>query len=147
MVAVGLPRGRDGNPALQSRLGQNTFATSGRADFSGPVVRLIGLTPEDFHVLLQKIRGVYAFRDAAEHLLPTTQGIVSVMAHCSKRIGNTCFRTHRATITAFITLPAGLGRNKGSVWPACWTAPRWRPTRARSATSSLTWTALSDSPC
>lgn len=52
-------RGLYSYPALQSRLAQNTFATNGLVDFSGPVVRLSSLTPEDFYVLLQKIRSVY----------------------------------------------------------------------------------------
>jgi len=67
-----------GYPALQSRLAQNTFAANGLVDFSGPVVRLGSLTPEDFYVLLQKVRAVYAFGDPAKHLLPD-QGVMSFM--------------------------------------------------------------------
>ena len=85
--------------ALQSRLAQNTFAAEGLVDFSGPVVRLSSLSPEDLYVLLQKIRGVYAFGDPARHLIPDP-GIYSFMEHCSKRIGDTYFRTPRTTITA-----------------------------------------------
>lgn len=108
-------RGLYSYPALQSRLAQNTFATGALVDFSGPVVRLSSLTPEDFYVLLQKIRGVYAFGDPAKHLLPD-QGIFSFMEHCSKRIGDTYFRTPRTTITAFINLLAVLEQNPGSAW-------------------------------
>lgn len=108
-------RGLYSYPALQSRLAQNTFATGGLVDFSGPVVRLGSLTPEDFYVLLQKIRGVYAFGDPAMHLLPD-QGIFSFMEHCSKRIGDTYFRTPRTTITAFINLLAVLEQNAGAAW-------------------------------
>jgi len=39
-------RGLYSYPALQSRLGQNTFARDGLADFSGPVLRLAALSPE-----------------------------------------------------------------------------------------------------
>ncbi len=108
-------RGLYSYPALQSRLAQNTFASGGLVDFSGPVVRLASLTPEDFYVLLQKIRHVNAAGDEAKYLLPD-QGIYSFMEHCSKRIGDTYFRTPRTTITAFINLLAVLEQNAGATW-------------------------------
>lgn len=108
-------RGLYSYPALQSRLAQNTFAAEGLVDFSGPVVRLSSLSPEDLYVLLQKIRGVYAFGDPARHLIPDP-GIYSFMEHCSKRIGDTYFRTPRTTITAFINLLAVLEQNPGASW-------------------------------
>ncbi|MGE4590698.1 ATP-binding protein [Alcaligenes sp.] len=108
-------RGLYSYPALQSRLAQNTFATDGLVDFSGPVVRLSSLTPEDFYVLLQKIRHVYAGGDSAKYLVPD-QGIFSFMEHCAKRIGDTYFRTPRTTITAFINLLAILDQNPDATW-------------------------------
>ena len=108
-------RGLYSYPALQSRLAQNTFASGGLVDFSGPVVRLSSLTPEDFYVLLQKIRHVNAAGDEGKYLLPD-QGIYSFMEHCSKRIGDTYFRTTRTTITAFINLLAVLEQNAGATW-------------------------------
>jgi len=108
-------RGLYSYPALQSRLAQNTFASNGLVDFSGPVVRLSSLTPEDFYVLLQKIRTVYAFGDDEKFLVPD-QGIFSFMEHCSKRIGDTYFRTPRTTITAFINMLAVLEQNPGAAW-------------------------------
>ncbi|MFT3777746.1 MAG: ATP-binding protein [Ottowia sp.] len=108
-------RGLYSYPALQSRLAQNTFASNGLVDFSGPVVRLSSLTPEDFYVLLQKIRAVYAFGDADKFLVPD-QGVFSFMEHCSKRIGDTYFRTPRTTITAFINMLAVLDQNPGAAW-------------------------------
>lgn len=108
-------RGLYSYPALQSRLAQNTFASDGLVDFSGPVVRLSSLTPEDFYVLLQKIRFVYAFGEADKFLVPD-QGIFSFMEHCSKRIGDTYFRTPRTTITAFINMLAVLEQNSGAAW-------------------------------
>jgi len=102
-------------PALQSRLAQNTFASGDLVDFSGPVVRLSSLTPEDFYVLLQKVRNVYAGGDPAKYLLPDN-GIFSFMEHCSNRIGETYFRTPRTTITAFINLLAVLEQNTGTQW-------------------------------
>lgn len=108
-------RGLYSYPALQGRLSQNTFAADGLVDFSGPVVRLSSLTPEDFYVLLQKIRHVYAGGDPAKYLIPD-QGIFSFMEHCSRRIGDAYFRTPRTTITAFIDLLAVLTHNPGTTW-------------------------------
>jgi len=108
-------RGLYSYPALQSRLAQNTFATGGLVDFSGPIVRLSSLTPEDFFVLLQKIRHVYATGDEAKYLLPN-EGIVSFMSHCATRVGDAYFRTPRTTITAFINLLAVLEQNPTANW-------------------------------
>ena len=108
-------RGLYSYPALLSRLSQNTFASEGLVDFSGPVVRLSSLTPEDFYVLLHKIRNVYSAGDTSKHLLPD-QGIFSFMEHCSKRIGDTYFRTPRTTITSFVNLLAVLEQNAGTEW-------------------------------
>lgn len=108
-------RGLYSYPALQSRLAQNAFASGGLVDFSGPVVRLSSLTPEDFYVLLQKICHVYASGDNTKYLLPD-QGIYSFMEHCSKRIGDAYFRTPRTTITSFINLLAVLEQNASASW-------------------------------
>lgn len=108
-------RGLYSYPALQSRLAQNSFATKGLVDVSGPVVRLSSLTPEDFYVLLRKIRSVYAFGDADKFLV-SDQGITRFMEHCSKRIGDAYFRTPRTTITAFINMLAVLEQNPDVTW-------------------------------
>lgn len=108
-------RGLYSYAALQSRLAQNTFATDGLVDFSGPVVRLSALTLEDFYLLLGKIRHVYAGGDPARHLLPEG-AIAHFMEHCSGRLGNTFFRTPRTTITSFIDLLAILEQNPGVEW-------------------------------
>lgn len=103
-------RGLYSYQALQSRLAQNTFANKGLVDFSGPVLRLTNLSPEDLFVLLGKIRHLHALGDDQRYLLQD-DGIQSFMAHCSKRIGEAYFRTPRNTITAFINLLAVLEQN------------------------------------
>lgn len=108
-------RGLYSYAALQSRLSQNNFASDGLVDFSGPVVRLSNLTPEDFYVLLQKIQHVYALGDASKLMLPD-QGISSFMEHCFNRIGNSYFRTPRTTITSFVNMLAVLEQNPGTNW-------------------------------
>jgi hypothetical protein len=109
-------RGLYSYPALQSRLAENTFAAqAGVADYSGPVLRLTSLTPEDFYVLLQKLRHVYAYGDAAKYLLPD-EGIQAYMAHTAKRLGEAYFRTPRTTITAFLNLLAVLEQHPSAEW-------------------------------
>jgi hypothetical protein len=108
-------RGLYSYPALQSRLAENAFATNGLVDYSGPVIRLASLTPEDFYVLLDKIRMVYAFGDASKALVPE-EAIPAFMKHCAARLGEAYFRTPRTTITAFINFLAVLEQNPGRDW-------------------------------
>ena len=110
-------RGLYSYPALQSRLAENTFAKSGLIDLSGPVIRLSSLTPEDFYVLLQKLRNVYAYGDPEKYLMPD-EAILAFMSHCNQRLGEAYFRTPRTTITAFINLLAVLEQNPGADWRA-----------------------------
>lgn len=108
-------RGLYSYPALQSRLGQNTFARDGLTDFSGPVIRLAALTPEDFQILLEKLRYVYAWGDTTKYLLPD-EALPAFMHHCSTRLGESYFRTPRTTITSFIDLLTILDQNPQVQW-------------------------------
>ena len=91
-------RGLYSYEALQSRLSENTFARDGLVDLSGPVIRLVNLTPEDMFVLLTNIRRVMQGENAA---LPD-EALTAFMKHCSDRIGDAYFRTPRNTVTAFV---------------------------------------------
>ena len=108
-------RGLYSYSALQSRLAENTFAKANMVDYSGPVMRLSSLTPEDFYVLLQKLRHVYASGDITKYLIPDA-AIPIFMEHCAKRLGDAYFRTPRTTITAFINLLAVLEQNPKADW-------------------------------
>lgn len=108
-------RGLYSYQALQSRLAQNAFTNEKLVDFSGPVIRLSSLTPEDLFVLLQKITEVYALGDPEKIAIPD-EGIVAFMKHCSGRIGEEYFRTPRTTITSFINLLAVIEQNNGVAW-------------------------------
>ncbi|WP_122867806.1 ATP-binding protein [Pseudomonas viridiflava] len=108
-------RGLYSYPALQSRLAENTFAKAGYVDLSGPVIRLTSLTPEDFYVLLQNLRNVYACGDPEKYLLPD-EALPIFIDHCGQRLGEAYFRTPRTTITAFINLLAVLEQNPGTHW-------------------------------
>lgn len=108
-------RGLYSYAALQSRLAENTFAKAGMVDYSGPVLRLASLTPEDFYVLLGKLRHVYAAGGADKYLVPDA-AIPAFMEHCAQRLGEAYFRTPRTTITAFINLLAVLEQNPQADW-------------------------------
>ncbi|HEY9828566.1 MAG TPA: BREX system ATP-binding domain-containing protein, partial [Stenomitos sp.] len=103
-------RGLYSYPALQSRLSGNAFAVNGLVDYSGPVLQLPNLSPEDLYVLLGNIRHVYALGDPQRYLVSDVH-IQQFMAHCSRRIGEAYFRTPRNTITAFVNLLAVLDQN------------------------------------
>jgi hypothetical protein len=108
-------RGLYSYAALQSRLTENSFARDGLVDYTGPVIRLASLTPEDLFVLLTKLRHVQASGDVSAYLLPD-EGLHAYMAHCSNRIGDAYFRTPRNTIKGFLDLLAVLEQNPETNW-------------------------------
>lgn len=103
-------RGLFSYQALASRLGDNTFATSSLVDHTGPVIKLKSLTPEDLYILLTKLRHVFAAGDASRYLVPN-EALEAFMVHCSKKIGDSYFRTPRTTIKAFLDFLAVLDQN------------------------------------
>lgn len=108
-------RGLYSYSALQSRLAENTFAVKGLVDYSGPVLRLSNLSPEDFYILLGKLRHVFAYGNPADYLLPD-EALKAFMEHCSKKIGDAYFRTPRNTITSFVNLLSVLEQNRQTTW-------------------------------
>lgn len=110
-------RGLYSYDALRSRLAENRFAVGGLADYTGPVLRLANLTPEDLYVLLTKLRHVYASGDPSRYLI-SDEALTAFMAHCAHRIGDAYFRTPRTTVKEFINLLAVLDQNSGADWHA-----------------------------
>lgn len=108
-------RGLYSYAALQSRLAENTFARAGAVDYSGPVLRLANLSPEDFYLLLAKLRHVQASGDPAQYLVPDN-GLRAYMEHCASRVGDAYFRTPRNTIKGFLDLLAILEQNPHLSW-------------------------------
>ena len=108
-------RGLYSYAALQSRLAENTYATNGLVDYSGPVLRLANLAQEDFYLLLTRLRHVAAGGNPEAYLVPD-QALTAFMAHCSSRIGDDYFRTPRTTIKEFVNLLAVLEQNPGTNW-------------------------------
>lgn len=108
-------RGLYSYEALQSRLAENTFAVNGLVDFTGPIIRLENLSPEDLYVLLTKLRLVFASGDSNAYLIPD-EGLRAYMEHCHKQIGEAYFRTPRNTIVSFINLLSVLEQNPSANW-------------------------------
>jgi len=108
-------RGLYSYAALQSRLAENTFVSGGLVDYSGPVLRLANLAPEDLLVLLGRLRHVYAAGDEGAYLLPD-EALNAFMSHCANRVGDAYFRTPRTTIKEFVNLLAVLDQNPGVDW-------------------------------
>jgi hypothetical protein len=108
-------RGLYSYTALQSRLAENSFATGGLVDYSGPVLRLANLSPEDMFVLLGKLRHVFASGDPAAYLVPD-DALAAFMQHCSNKVGDAYFRTPRTTIKEFVNLLAVIEQNPGVDW-------------------------------
>ena len=105
-------RGLYSYEALQSRLAENTFAQDGLVDFSGPVIRLANLMPEDMFVLLANIRRVIQ----GENTTLPDHALTTFMTHCSDRIGDAYFRTPRNTVIAFVNMLSVLEQNPGVDW-------------------------------
>jgi hypothetical protein len=110
-------RGMYSYGALQSRLGENPFATGGLVDFSGPVIRLESLGPEELLVLLYNLRAVFAGGDPSRHLVPD-EALKAFLNHCNCRIGKAYFRKPRETVKAFVNFLAVLEHNPEADWKA-----------------------------
>jgi P-loop Domain of unknown function (DUF2791) len=101
--------------ALATRLADNTFASGGLKDFSGPVIRLQNLAPEDLFVLLHNIRNVFALGDPANFLIDG-DGIKQFMSHCAATLGADFYLTPRDAVKAFVGLLSVIEQNPGTDW-------------------------------
>lgn len=110
-------RGLFSYEALRSRLAENSFARNGLVDLSGPVIRLQSLTPDEMHILLERLRLLWAGGDV-ERLPVPDETLNAFLRHCSKKLGDDYFRTPRNTIRAFLDLLAILAQNPGVDWTA-----------------------------
>lgn len=109
-------RGLYSYDALQTRLAENAFAkAAGVQDFSGPVIRLANLQPEDIFVLLNNIIRLYLSNIDTTNEIDESL-INPFLNHCSKKIGDAFFRTPRNTIKAFVDLLTVLGDNPNLKW-------------------------------
>lgn len=108
-------RGLYSYEALRSRLAANSLAQGGLIDLSGPVIKLTTLTPEELFVLLQNIRLVHAFGDAAKITVPD-EALTQVLQKANESLGAEVFKTPRKIIRSFIGLLNLLDQNPGVTW-------------------------------
>jgi len=108
-------RGLFSYEALRTRLSENRFAGGDVVDFSGPVVRLANLTPEDLFVLLRNIRHVHAGGDPGKYLVPDG-AIVAVLEKANETLGADFHKTPRDVARSFLGLLNVLEQNPGRTW-------------------------------
>lgn len=109
-------RGLYSYEALRSRLSENSFSNAlGLIDYNSTVLRLSNLTQEEFLVLLQNLRHVFACGKCEDYLLPDN-ALIAFMNHCANRIGESYFRTPRTTIKAFLDLLSILEQYPSVKW-------------------------------
>lgn len=109
-------RGLFSYDALRTRLSGNAFAQmAGINDFSGPVMSLSCLTPEELYVLLCNLRNIFAYYDPDKYLVPD-EALTMFLEHCSKHIGNAYFKTPRNTIKHFVDFLAIIEQNPDINW-------------------------------
>jgi hypothetical protein len=110
-------RGLFSYEALRSRLADNRLAVRGMKDFSGPVLRLQNLTPEDLFVLLANIRHVHAFGDEKKYIVPD-DCLKAVLKKASETLGSDFYKTPRDAVRNFVGLLNILEQNPGTDWQA-----------------------------
>ena len=108
-------RGLFSYEALRTRLSESRFVNKDMRDYSGPVLTLPSLTPEEIYVLLQKIR------DLHRETVPQSQGledqaIVAYMEESLRRIGAKEFATPRDLIREFVNLLNLLAQYPDKSW-------------------------------
>ena len=108
-------RGLASYEALARRLAENSFARDGLKDFSGPVIHLQNLTPENLFVLLHNIRNVFALGDPAQYLI-NEEGLQVFMSHCQTTLGADFFLTPGDAVKAFVGLLSVIEQNPGVNW-------------------------------
>jgi hypothetical protein len=96
--------------ALKSRLADNQFSTDECRDYSGIVIRLGNLTPEELFVLLQNIRNVFAEYKPESYLI-NDKGIEEYMKYIFNKLGAQSFLSQRETVKNFVGLLLQLQNN------------------------------------
>lgn len=109
-------RGLYSYEALKSRLAENTFAKQlGVTDYSSIALRLSNLTQEEMLILLKNLRHVFASGNQENYLVPD-EALMSFLMHCSKKIGDSYFRTPRNTIKGFLDLLSTIEQYPSFKW-------------------------------
>jgi len=93
-------RGLFSYEALRSRLEESRFARDGLRDFSGPIIRLDVLKPEEIFVLLQRLRELHGIHFNYMASITDTQ-IQAFMTETLNRLGADQFLTPREVVRDF----------------------------------------------
>jgi hypothetical protein len=108
-------RGLFSYEALRTRLSENRFTTEQIVDFSGPVVRLANLSPEDLFVLLRNIRHVQAGGDPEKYLV-ADDALTAVLQKANETLGAEFYKTPRDVVRSFVGLLSVLEQNPSAKW-------------------------------
>jgi hypothetical protein len=108
-------RGLYSYEALRSRLAENRLAGDGVVDFSGPVVRLQNLAPEELLVLLRNVRNVHAYGDPTKYIVPD-EALEAVLKKASETLGADYYKTPRDIVRSFVGLLNVLEQNPNHKW-------------------------------
>lgn len=109
-------RGMYSYEALATRLAENTFAINNNIkDFSGPVIRLNNLSPEDLYILLSNIRKVFASGDEKKYLV-SDMVLEEFIKHCSNKLGASVYQTPRDATKSFVGFLSVLEQNPNVKW-------------------------------
>lgn len=98
--------------ALKTRLAENSFATDGVRDLTGPIIRLENLSQEDLFILFENIRDVFSNNNALNNRVSQDE-IILFMRYCAQKIGASYFQTPRDSIKSFVNLMSVLEQNPG----------------------------------
>jgi len=108
-------RGLYSNAILATWLAPNRFASNGHRDLASPVIRLDALAPDDYPMLLTKVRDVFAGPGRGEPLIPEA-GIAEYVRTCAERMGEAYFDTPREVVKDFIDLLHLLAQEPEADW-------------------------------
>jgi hypothetical protein len=108
-------RGLFSYEALKRRLAANTFAADGLKDFSGPVISLENLTPEDLYVLLMNIRHVFSNGNPENYIIPD-DALDKFLLYCNKHLGAEYFKTPGDSVKKFVNFLNVLEQNPEKNW-------------------------------
>ena len=108
-------RGLYSYEALASRLERNPYLRDGLINYSGPVIRLKNLTPDEIHLLLYRIRFVFAGGDPQKYIVPD-EAITTFMARSNNTLGSEYYRTPREAVKSFVSFLDLVDQNKDVPW-------------------------------
>lgn len=106
-------RGLFSYPALRSRL--QTYDQRGLVDFSGPVIKLQTLGPEELIVLLHNIRRVQALGDEGKFLL-SDEAIKSFLDKLYAKLNADYLKNPRDVVRPFVSLLCLMEQNPNEHW-------------------------------